>query len=471
VPVILDNKVAAHITLVNPQRNYEISDIEAVSRLAKYFALAIQLLREDEALRISENRFRDIALSMSDLIWEIDINGRYSWCSEKITDVLGFSADELLGKAVYDKMLPDQSSKFRNTFEKAIQNKKALTDLEVWTQHKDGSQVCLLSNGVPIFDDLGNVVGYRGVDKDITERKLAESQLLATNEKLLSTNTVLEHKTIELQDTMDKLLETQKQLIQSEKMASLGVLTAGIAHEINNPINFISSNTAGLENSVNTILATFEKYKEITIENHMEKLAEIKEYEKDMEVSFFLSSITALMNGIKEGVNRTTEIIKAMRTFTRADEKEMSFVDIHTFIDTSLIILKHQHANEIEINKVFAKLPNIKCYSSQLSQLFINLLSNAIQSIDKKGTITITTSYAEKDAMVNISIKDTGCGIPLEIKQKIFDPFFTTKPVGKGTGLGLSICYDIIQKHKGQIQLISEVGKGSEFIISLPVNK
>ena len=273
----------------------------------------------------------------------------------------------------------------------------------------------------------------------------------------------------ELVKTLDDLKQAQSQLVQSEKMASLGQLVAGIAHEINNPVNFISAGVDSLSTNLEEIRQVLEIYHKINESNVAEKLKEIEELKQRVEYKEAIREINKLIESIKNGTVRTTEIVKGLRTFSRLDEDILKTADIHEGIDSTLILLRNRYKNRIEIIRDYGDLPQVECYPGQLNQVFMNILSNAVDAIDDKGTITISTSL--KNNNICISIKDSGNGIPENLLEKIFDPFFTTKGVGKGTGLGLSISQSIIEKHKGTIEVKSKPGKGTEFIIELPVSQ
>ncbi|MGD0755069.1 MAG: AAA family ATPase [Bacteroidales bacterium] len=273
----------------------------------------------------------------------------------------------------------------------------------------------------------------------------------------------------ELNTTLDNLKYSQVQLVQSEKMASLGQLVAGIAHEINNPVNFISAGVDSLSNNLEEIRQVIEIYHKITARNVNIKLKEIEELKERVNYKEAIREINKLIDSIKNGAKRTTEIVRGLRTFSRLDEDILKMADIHEGIDSTLILLHNKYKNRIEIVKNYSDLPFIECYPGQLNQVFMNILSNAVDAIDEKGTITISTSISGES--VKVSIKDTGYGIHENLKTKIFDPFFTTKGVGKGTGLGLSISQSIIEKHKGTISFKSEQGNGTVFIITLPLSQ
>jgi predicted ATPase/signal transduction histidine kinase/tRNA A-37 threonylcarbamoyl transferase component Bud32 len=271
----------------------------------------------------------------------------------------------------------------------------------------------------------------------------------------------------ELRTTLENLKHSQFQLLQSEKMASLGQLVAGIAHEINNPVNFISAGVESLNANLEEISQVLDIYNKITTLNVEAKLKEIEELKKKIEYKEAIREIDKLIVSIKNGTKRTTEIVKGLRTFSRMDEDIIKTADLHEGLDSTLILLHNRYKGRIEIIRNYGTIPQIESYPGQLNQVFMNILANAIDSIDSTGKITITTTNI--DGMVRISIIDTGRGIPENLKERLFEPFYTTKEVGMGTGLGLSISHSIIEKHKGSIDVKSEVGKGSEFIIVLPV--
>lgn len=306
----------------------------------------------------------------------------------------------------------------------------------------------------------------------ITERKKAQEELLQANIELESRveqrTRDLNEKNIQLNNALDTLKQAEAQLIQSEKMSSLGVLTAGIAHEINNPVNFISANIGPLKNDIEDIVQLLNKYGEITPETLIkEKLQEIAKYSDDIDLPFTLQETHNLLNGIEEGARRTANIVKDLRTFSRLDEGEKKHVNIHENIDSTLTLLHNQFRDRITINKNYGDIPEVECFPGKINQVFMNILTNAAHAIPEQGEITITTS--RRNDHILISIRDTGTGMSKEAIARIFEPFFTTKPVGEGTGLGLSISYSIIQEHHGTISINSVKGKGSEFIITLPI--
>lgn len=273
----------------------------------------------------------------------------------------------------------------------------------------------------------------------------------------------------ELVGTLTNLKLAQSQLVQSEKMASLGQLVAGIAHEINNPVTFISAGVDSLRINLEEVRQVLDIYDRITPKNIHEKLKVIQEIKGQIDYKQTIREINQLILSIKNGTERTTQIVRGLRTFSRLDEDELKYADVNDGLDSTLTLLHYKYKNRIEIIKKYDDIPLLECFPGQLNQVFMNILSNAIDSIEDKGKIIINTSLSE--GFIRISIKDNGRGILEDIREKIFDPFFTTKGVGKGTGLGLSITQSIIEKHNGNIEVKSEIDKGSEFIVILPLKK
>jgi len=286
----------------------------------------------------------------------------------------------------------------------------------------------------------------------------------------------VQERTQELQQTLEELKQTQAQLIQSEKMSSLGYLVAGIAHEINNPTNFIYGNIQYLNGYIQELLELVHLYQQ----HYPSTFPEIEEKIQDMELNFISEDLLKILGSIKMGTERIKKIILSLRNFSRLDEADLKIVDIHEGIDNTLLILNHRIQQGIEIIKQYEELPLIECYPVEINQVFFQIIFNAIDILEERKNIeskffnsclpkiTITTQKVS-EYYIQIVIKDNGMGIKNEIRNKIFDPFFTTKPMGKGTGLGLYICYNIVQKHRGKIEVFSVLGVGTEFIINLPI--
>ncbi|MEJ6479966.1 PAS domain S-box protein [Nostoc punctiforme UO1] len=317
------------------------------------------------------------------------------------------------------------------------------------------------------------------VARDITERKQAK-------EVLLKSEAQLRQQAEELKVALREVQHAQTHLIQSEKMSSLGQLVAGVAHEINNPVNFIYGNLSPAKEYTRDLISLLQLYQS----HYPEPISEIQDFAERIELDFLKSDLPQILNSMNVGADRIREIVLSLRTFSRLDEAEMKAVDIHEGIDSTLMILQsrfkgnNQHPN-IQIIKEYGKLPLVECYAGQLNQVFMNILSNAIDALeervesggkaDKKNNqcqipiITICTQLQEPNQVI-IRIADNGLGIPEKVKKQLFNPFFTTKPIGKGTGMGLAISYQIVtERHGGSVECISQPGQGTEFVVKIPL--
>jgi signal transduction histidine kinase len=324
--------------------------------------------------------------------------------------------------------------------------------------------------------------------KEKEESQVYALKISRENEKLIKEqNIVLEQKvterTLELQNTnhqlsnaLSDLKDAQIQLVEAEKMASLGQLTAGIAHEINNPINFVKSNIKPLRMDIDDLFHIIHQYNQLhnlKNDNLSKQLKEIYEQEQSLDMNFVKDEIQQLLKGIEDGAERTAEIVKGLKTFSRLDESELKRANVHDGIESTLVLLRNSLPRYIKIEKRFHAKGEIECFPGKLNQVFMNILNNAVQAIALKKEIAeeefITISTCDTpDGFMKVSIEDTGIGMSEEVKHRIYEPFFTTKDVGEGTGLGMSIVFKIISEHSGKIDIISAPGKGAEFILTLP---
>jgi two-component system, NtrC family, sensor kinase len=316
--------------------------------------------------------------------------------------------------------------------------------------------------------------------KELTQQRTELQNALQIKESLTK---IAQTQAQKLEKSLKELQQTQAQLIQAEKMSSLGQLVAGIAHEINNPVNFIYGNLKYIDDYSQDLLKLVHLYQNF----YANPETEIRDFIKAIELDFIIDDLPKIINSMQVGTERITEIVLSLRNFSRLDEAEMKRVDIHEGIDSTLLILQNRLKEKadhcrIEVVKNYGNLPSVDCYPGQLNQVFMNIISNAIDALDSSNSercitqnqanlsqITITTEVLETNCVV-IRIADNGTGMTEAVKAQLFDPFFTTKPVGKGTGLGLSISYQIVEKHKGHLRCVSELGKGTEFCIEIPLS-
>jgi two-component system NtrC family sensor kinase len=279
----------------------------------------------------------------------------------------------------------------------------------------------------------------------------------------------LTHRHDELERTYKRLASTQEQLLQTEKMASIGQLAAGVAHEINNPIGYVHSNLGTLRDYAGALIALVEAYGREFPTDHP-GAAGLQQLRERLDIDFIVGDLPQLLDESREGIERVTKIVQDLKEFSHVGRDEpVRAVDLHKGLDSTLNIVWNDLKYKVRLEKHYGELPPVECHPSEINQVFMNLLINAGQAIAERGTITITTGVDGDEVWT--SIVDSGCGIPEETLARIFDPFYTTKPIGRGTGLGLAICYGIVAKHHGRIEVSSRLGFGSTFKVVLPVKQ
>ncbi|MFN9067252.1 MAG: ATP-binding protein, partial [Bdellovibrionales bacterium] len=301
--------------------------------------------------------------------------------------------------------------------------------------------------------------------KNDTEIGLLTESFNQMFKKIWQARADLKKKVFELQSTNKELKDTQTRLVHSAKMVSLGQLVAGVAHELNNPIGFIFSNMTHLRDYSQRLIEL--------VRIAESKPEELKRAKEQFEFDYIVQDMPKLITSCEDGAKRTKDIVLGLRNFSRLEEAKLNEIDIHKSLDTTLDLLQGEIKGRIQVYKNYDPVPKIYGYASQINQVLMNILSNAVHAIEGQGQLWLTTQHLKdlklKEGKVQISIQDSGQGMSQTVMEKIFDPFFTTKKVGQGTGLGLSISYGIIDNHGGEIQVKSEVGVGTEFVIVLPV--
>ncbi|MDH5366827.1 MAG: PAS domain S-box protein [Cyclobacteriaceae bacterium] len=475
------------IRIVNERGEVFFDDTGKASKMIGTVKDITEVKVAEEAKKESDKKYKQLFEIAQEGIWVLDQGYYTNFVNPSMARMLGYTIEEMKGKHFFDFVDEKGMYMAKYMLEGGEEGVKKQHDFELF--HKNKKNIIVASECTVITDDEGNNKGYLIGMMDITSRKKIEEQLrdnennlehkiyertLEVEERNMELNAIneeLKATNDQLMDTLDILKSTQSQLIQSEKMASLGVLTAGIAHEINNPINFVYAGINSLEENLKDVKKVLEAYNNVNENNVAKKLNEIREIKSVLQFDKLLDLVDRLTLNIKNGAERTTEIIKGLKTFSREDNDKFTRVNIHDSLEDALLLLNSQITENITVKKQYGKTPEIDCYSSKINQVFINIIGNALQSVDTKGVIVISTSQVtrKKKEYVKVAIKDSGTGMSKDIQNRIFEPFYTTKEVGKGTGLGLSICHNIIKNHNGFIEVDSKLGKGTTMNIFLPV--
>ena len=411
-------------------------------------------------LVFQRNLLRTLAETFPHRIYAKDTETRFIFGNMAVAQGMGVSSpDELLGKTDFGFYPEACATRYHREEQAIMQSGQPLMHREEEVKYLLTNDVAwMLTTKVPLRDDDGKVVGIVGVNYDITERKRTEMELVSRNAQLLELNA--------------KLSRAQAQLVQSEKLASIGQLAAGVAHEINNPVGFIFSNFTTLDGYLENLLTMLTAYEEA--EHFIESQAmkdRLRALGETVDLPFLKEDIPVLMTETKDGIARVRKIVQALTEFSRVGGNvEWRFANLHQGIDATLNIINSEIKYKADVIKEYGQIPEIECLPSEINQVIMNLLVNAAHSIgEDRGKITIRTSVMRET--VSIEISDNGCGIEKESLSRIFDPFYTTKPVGKGTGLGLSLSYGIVQKHRGTLEVESEVKQGTTFRLTLPVKQ
>jgi PAS domain S-box-containing protein len=405
----------------------------------------------DQALRDSEEKHRTLIEIMNEGFVIVNKEGIITYANKRLCEMSGYDCSEMIDHPSTDFLDKTNIENMQKHLTSRTEGRSTPYEVE-WIK-KNGEILPTIVSPMPLFNDAGEFSGSVAVLTDISKLKEIENELLEKNRQL--------------EEALRRTNEMQEHLILTEKMASLGQVTAGVAHEIKNPLLFIKGNINPLERDFQEILQLLEKYESIVSEQELQhSFSDIDSYKEEVEFPGLVGEINNLLKGMKEGADRITQIVRSLGYFSKSGEEEVSLSDVHLGIDSTLMLLSGETGSRIEVRKEYGDLPEIECFPGKLNQVFMNILSNAIQAIHGSGQIIIRT-YSEGDIIL-ISIKDSGEGMPAEVRKRIFEPFYTTKEMGKGAGLGLSICYNIIAQHNGKILVNSRPGKGTEFIVSLP---
>jgi len=473
---------------------YEQETIEKSSRLEQTLAELHHQMQRLTHAESTLSTLRSMLTSMGDGVVVVDQQGDFLFLNPSAEHLLGISTtcSTLAGWAQHwEVYLPDQTTLMPlHTFPlvEAMQGKTP-EPIEIFVRTGDltaGHWLSVMARS--LCDQSGDIRGGIAVFHNITRLKQVEFALRQSE-------THSREQTEQLQQALDDLQRVQTQLVQTEKMSSLGQLVAGIAHEINNPVNFIHGNLSYLQDYSYSLL----EFISLVQTHYPNPVKAVQLKANAIDLDFLLEDLPKMLDSMRIGTERIRQIVLSLRNFSRTDEAEIKSVNIHDGIESTLLILQHRlkpkaDSPGIQIHRAYSDLPLVACYPGQLNQVFMNILANAIDALEASSqlndnqttdsktqnlepnpqnlpAITITTQLLDSN-WVQIAIADNGTGITDELQQRIFDPFFTTKPIGKGTGMGLSISYQIITvRHNGHLKCSSEPGQGTEFLIQIPIQQ
>jgi PAS domain S-box-containing protein len=416
---------------------------------------AVEHKRAEHALRRSQALFESIfRSSQAATILSVFEDGRCVDANDAYARMTGYARDELVGRSILDLDIWHDPEERKRIMADLSQHRRQ-SGVDILIRTKSGKIIHTIASGEILrIDGRDHVLSFFF---DITERKQAEEALRESAHRL--------------EQAHRQLQENQAQFVQSEKMAALGLLAAGVAHEINNPVGFVMSNLGTLGDYVGVFKRLIDAHEALsaatTEEDRAAARARIEEIRRKEDLPYILRDVDALLRESQDGAHRVKEIIQALRSFARADEGDRVEVNVNEGLEATLKVVWNEIKYKCTLVKRLAPVPTLPGYPGQLNQVFLNLILNAAQAIPEKGEITVETAAEAGHVVVRIS--DNGVGIPPENLSKLFSPFFTTKPVGKGTGLGLSISYNIVRKHRGTIEVRSETGRGTTFTVRLPL--
>jgi PAS domain S-box-containing protein len=397
---------------------------------------------------------------MDVVLFTLDAEGKFTSLNPMAERVFGYHEEELVGKPFTTVLDPFSHEKAAMMLERTLKE-GGVSEWELDHLQSGKAPILLGYSTTVLRDDPGNIVGLGAIGVDLTSK-------LELTEKLALTNQTLEGALLKLEKTLAELKSAQSQLVQAEKMRTLGQLVAGIAHEINNPAAFVSNNLAHLKRILPTLRELFDAYTPLKTSASPEQLDVIQHAEVAAELDYLWDDLNDITLESQDGIERIRRIVLSLRTFSHLDEAVLKQVDLSEGLLSTLQLVRPMCKHGIQLVENIQQLPLIYAHPGELNQVFLNLLTNAVQAIDGNGQIEIATT--QTDDKIVVSIRDTGSGMDAETLTHLGEPFFTTKSVGAGTGLGLSISYGIIERHHGKLRFESKVGSGTTAYVELPIS-
>ncbi|MEL6399954.1 MAG: ATP-binding protein [Cyanobacteria bacterium J06626_4] len=434
--------------------------------------------RIEHDLKTSQQRLQLVMDTLPESIFWKDQDLVYLGCNQNFVQDAGLNSPyDIVGKTDFDLPWKREEAEFYRTCDRRVmQSNQAEMGIIEPQLNGDGQQTWLETNKAPLHNIQGDVIGILGTYQDITARQQAEMALQELNE-------TLSQQTVELTSTLEQLQQSQLQLIQQEKMSALGNLVAGIAHEINNPVGFLSGNLQPAQAYIQDLFGLLDLYQAA-----LPSPGEAIEDEIDaIDLAYLREDLPQVLRSMHEGIKRIGSISTSLRTFSRADTEHRILFKLDEGLDSTLLILEHrlkadEHRPAIQVSTHYREMPAIECFPGQLNQVFMNLLANAIDALEESNRgksfadiqaqpnhITVTAELSTCQQWAVVKVRDNGVGMTAETQSKIFENLFTTKGVGQGTGLGLAIARQIVvEKHQGTLEVHSTLGQGSEFVLKIP---
>jgi two-component system, NtrC family, sensor kinase len=430
---------------------------QAEDELTRHRHQLEQLVEERSAELASTARELEAFIDNAPIGVLLTVKGKVQRCNQKLAEKFGLEPGQVVGMDGQDFYLSAEDYAGLAQVAGPILKQGLPLQHEMWMRHSSGTPIWVQLNAY-VADHNNTASGTWWMVQDRTSIRNAEEELRS--------------RFYELQDTNNKLAEAQNQLLQSDKMASIGQLAAGVAHEINNPVGFVSSNLNTLRQYIDELMGLLDAFAAATdaaanTEASAAAQAALAKARKAVELDYLKEDLPQLLDESADGLTRVKKIVQDLKDFSRVDQADWQEADLNAGIESTLNVVRHEVKYKAEVVLALTPLPAVLCLAAQLNQVFMNLIVNASHAIVERGTITL--SSGTQDSWVWLQVEDTGCGMRDEVRRRIFEPFYTTKDVGKGTGLGLSLSFSIVQKHGGAIQVNSTPGVGSKFRVWVPI--